>query len=143
MSETFMPVRCSSLAMAGTGPAPMMRGGTPIVAQSTMRPSGVRPLASAALRSATTMKPAPSVTPEELPAVTLPSFLKAGFRLDSFSRVTPGRGNSSTAKLRVPFLPSGTSMAMIWRARKPDSMPLPARCWLIWPHSSIASRPYW
>ena len=38
---------------------------------------------------------APSFIPLEFPAVTVPSFLNAGFKAASFSRVTSGLGCSS------------------------------------------------
>jgi hypothetical protein len=88
------------------------------------------------------MKPAPSVTPLELPAVTRPSFRNAGLSRASFSRVASARGNSSVSNVRVPR-PSGTSIGTIWRARNPDAMAARARAWLIAPHSSMASRVYW
>jgi len=89
--------------MAGTGPAPMMAGSTPTTAQSTSRASGVTPARRAAAALATTSAAAPSVTPLELPAVTLPwpSLRNAGLRLASFSAVICGRGNSSCSKRRV------------------------------------------
>ena len=68
--------------MAGIGPVPMIAGSTPAVAQEAMRASGFRPrvLASSALIS--TRAAAPSLRPEALAAVTVPSLVKAGRRPD-------------------------------------------------------------
>ena len=41
---------------------------------------------------------APSLIPDALPAVTVPSFLKAGLSFDNDSSVVPCLGNSSVSK---------------------------------------------
>src|SRR5882757_2253732 len=64
-----MPSRASSFWVAGTGPIPMTRGGTPADTAARMRARGTRPLALAAASEATIMAQAPSLMPEELPAV--------------------------------------------------------------------------
>ena len=71
---------------------PMIAGSTPAVAQETMRASGLRPrlLASSAVIS--TSAAAPSLMPEALPAVTVPSLAKAGRSLAIASSVAPWRG---------------------------------------------------
>ena len=51
----------------------MIRGGTPAVAAPTIRARGVRPCRRAAASLATSSAQAPSLTPEALPAVTVPS----------------------------------------------------------------------
>jgi palmitoyl-protein thioesterase len=82
---------------------------------------------------ATTKAAAPSVTPLELPAVTLPlpSLRKAGLREANFSKVTSGRGNSSCEnKCLLPLGPA-SSIGAICRAKNPFFMAAPARCWLI------------
>ena len=63
----------AALRVAGTGPMPMMRGATPAAAMPTTRAIGVRPCARAAASEATISAAAPSLTPEALPAVTVPS----------------------------------------------------------------------
>ena len=55
------------------GSNPMMRGATPAVAMPTTRARGVRPLLAAAASLASRRAQAPSLTPEALPAVTVPS----------------------------------------------------------------------
>ena len=60
---------------------PMIRGGTPATAPPTIRARGVRPLRFAASSVATIRAAAPSLTPEALPAVTVPSGRTIGFSL--------------------------------------------------------------
>ena len=52
---------------------PITRGGTPTVAMPTTRARGVRPCLAAAPSLASSSAQAPSLTPEALPAVTVPS----------------------------------------------------------------------
>ena len=67
--------------------------------RSTRTPGCARaacvPTAVAFAAVATTSAAAPSLMPDALPAVTVPSFLNAGFRAGEFSAVVPGRGYSS------------------------------------------------
>ncbi|MBA7558285.1 hypothetical protein ES705_51083 [subsurface metagenome] len=56
---------------------------------------GFIPSSSAFSRDIMTSIAAPSFIPEEFPAVTVPSFLNAGFKRESFSIVVPARGYSS------------------------------------------------
>lgn len=60
-----------------------------------MRAIGVKPNSLALEAFITMTAAAPSLIPEALPAVTLPSFLKAGFNLPKDAAVVPARGNSS------------------------------------------------
>ena len=73
----------------------MMRGATPAVAPPIMRAIGVRPCFFAASSEAMIKAAAPSLTPDALPAVTVPSFLNGVPSLDNFSTVVPARGCSS------------------------------------------------
>ena len=84
-SFTFQPAFSSALREAGIGPVPMTAGSTPAVAQEAMRASGVRPRFSASLALISTSAAAPSLRPDALPAVTVPSFENAGFSLEKFS----------------------------------------------------------
>ncbi len=59
--------------------------------QETTEASGFRPRAPASPRPATTRAAAPSTMPLALPAVTDPSFPKAGRSAASPSRVVSGR----------------------------------------------------
>ena len=71
-SPIFRPSRSISLRVDGTGPMPMMRGGTPADAMPRMRARGVRPCAFTAASDAMIIAAAPSFTPDALPAVTVP-----------------------------------------------------------------------
>jgi hypothetical protein len=70
---------------------PMIRGGTPATAPPSTRARGVRPLRLAASSLAMTIAAAPSLTPEALPAVTVPSAERSGFSLASASRLVCAR----------------------------------------------------
>jgi hypothetical protein len=89
-SFTVQPAFFSALLRGGIGPMPMTSAGsTPVVAHDTMRASGLRPrfLASSAVIS--TSAAAPSLMPEALPAVTVPSLLKAGAAWPASHTVVP------------------------------------------------------
>ena len=92
-----------SFCVAGTGPKPMMRGGTPAVAMPLMRASGCRPKRSTAAREATSRAAAPSLTPEALPAVTEPSLRKMGFSVASFSMVVARGCSSCSTRVTLPL----------------------------------------
>ncbi len=81
--------------MAGMGPVSMVTGSTPARAKVWKRARGVRPSALAFSSLMISTAEAPSVIWDELPAVTLPSGLKAGFSLASVSAVEPSRMPSS------------------------------------------------
>ena len=77
--------------MAGMGPVSMITGSTPTVVWSTILARGLTPSSSAFSRVMSRTAAAPSETWEELPAVILPSSLKAGFSEASFSALSgPG-----------------------------------------------------
>ena len=81
----------------------MIAGSTPAVAQETIRASGVRPRAVASSALIRTSAAAPSLMPEALPAVTVPSFENAGFSLASPSSVVPARIYSSASTAMSPL----------------------------------------
>ena len=74
----------------------------------------------------------PSVICDEFPAVTLPSSLKAGFRLASASTVELGRMPSSAANTSSVSLPSSswTETGTISRSNRPSAVARAARWWL-------------
>ncbi len=87
-----------------------------------------------------TIAAAPSLRPEELPAVTVPLFRNAGLSAASASSVSPLRGCSSVVNSTVsPFLPfNGTGM--ISSLNLPPSMAATALEWLsnaTWSWSSL------
>ncbi|MNX33560.1 hypothetical protein D3C86_637870 [compost metagenome] len=77
--------------------------------------------------------------PEALPAVTRPSFLKAGFIFDSVSTVVSARTCSSVSNSTTP-LRVFTSTGTICSLKRPAAMAAAARCWLVTASSSICSR---
>ena len=96
MSSIVIPLRSSSFRVAGIGPVSMITGSTPTVVWSKIRARGFRPSASAFSRVISSTAAAPSETCEELPAVILPSSLKAGFSAESPSIVVSRRPWSVT-----------------------------------------------
>ncbi len=79
-SETSQPAFLSAARLAGIGPEPISAGSTPAWAQEAMRASGVSPRALASSAVISTSAAAPSLMPEALAAVTVPSLAKAGLR---------------------------------------------------------------
>ena len=76
-----------------------MCGGTPAEAEATIRARGVRPWRSSASPLATTIAEAPSESGDAVPAVTMPSALKAGLSLASASALVSARGTSSSVSV--------------------------------------------
>ena len=74
-----------------------------------MRARGVSPCRFAAASEAMIIAAAPSLTPEALPAVTVPGLRTNGLSLASPSSVVSGRGCSSFSTVTGPPLPPGTS----------------------------------
>jgi hypothetical protein len=68
--------------------------------------------------------------PEALPAVTVPSFLKAGFNPASFSAVLPARGYSSTENTTGSPFRCGIGTGTISSRNTPDWIAAAARRWL-------------
>ncbi len=89
-SSIFQPARSSALREAGIGPVPMICGSTPAVAQETIRAIGVMPRRDASPSLISTAAAAPSLMPDALPAVTVPSLSKAGFSFCMPSSVRAG-----------------------------------------------------
>ncbi len=80
---------------------PMCAGSTPADALGPTKAIGVSPSSLALFSSTRSSAAAPSLTPEELPAVTVPKSSSAnmGRSLPSFSRVMFGRGCSSVSTM--------------------------------------------
>ena len=97
-SPTSIPARASALRVAGTGPTPMTAGSTPATAVESTRAIGRSPSARARSASTTSTAEAPSLMPDEFPAVTEPpSGRNAGRSFASASRLVSARGCSSRA----------------------------------------------
>jgi len=105
----------SNFSTASTGAIITHLGSTPLTACATIRAIGDFPRRNA-FRSLVTIKAAaPSLVPGALPAVTVPSFLKAGFNFASASMLVSSRGDSSyLITMGSPFF-WGTSMGRILR----------------------------
>ena len=84
----------------------------------------------------TTTAAAPSLSGQQLPAVTVPFGRKTGCRAATFSIVVPGRGPSSA----VTTVPSGRVTGVISRCQKPLAMAFSARFCERTPNSSCCSR---
>src|SRR5438270_7314355 len=102
-SPTLQPAFLSAAREAGIGPVPMIAGSTPACAQETMRASGVLPRFAASLAFIRTTAAAPSLMPDALAAVTVPSLSNAGRSLAIESMVTPAFGYSSVSTTTSPL----------------------------------------
>ena len=98
---------------------PMMRGGTPADAMPRMRASGVARALRPPSSEATISAAAPSLTPEALPAVTVPS--GRTMRLELGQRLERGVGARMLVRVDPTGLPlpSGTSTGAISSAKRP------------------------
>jgi len=81
----------------------MILGSTPTTAELTILAKGLRLYFFTASPDAIIVAAAPSFNPEEFPAVTLPSFLKAALSLANPSAELCGFTNSSLAKMIGSF----------------------------------------
>ena len=132
--------RSRSFFTAGTTPMPITLGSTPAAATPRTRAIGWTPSAAARSCDRSTIAAAPSVIPEELPAVTLPpTGLNAGGSFASDSGVV-SRGCSSRVKSTSPFLP-GTFTATVSASKRPSAIARAARSWLRIAKASCSSRP--
>ena len=139
MSFSASPAASSALREAGTGPMPMISGGTPATPHATIFARGFNPRRRASSASATTSAAAPSTIPLALPAVTRPSLPKEGLRAARPSRVVSGRPWSSFST-RTVRPRSFTSTGVISSAKTPRSAAAAAAFWLRSAYASIAPR---
>lgn len=142
MSASFSPARSSALAVAGTGPMPIVSGGTPTTAQETRRPSGRRPSSAARSGWVTTQIEAPSFCPLAFPAVTVASGSwrpSTGRSEASFSNDESGRGCSSVSTVTSPFRVR-TVTGTISSANRPSRWAATAFSCERWESSSCSSR---
>src|SRR6266516_2210171 len=109
--------RSISLRVAGTGPMPMIRGGTPAEAAPSTRARGLSPWRLTAASDAMIIAAAPSLTPEALPAVTVPGLRNGVLSFARPSSVVSGRGCSSLSTMIGPPLPPGAATATISSAK--------------------------
>ena len=73
---------------------------------------------------------APSLIPEALPAVTVPSAFTTGLSLFKPSKVVEARGCSSVSTITGSPLRCGITTGMISWAKKPLACATAVRCWL-------------
>ena len=149
-SATVSPARASAAGMASTGPSPITSGATPLTEKATKRASGLTPARFRKASETTSTAAAPSVICEELPAVTLPSTLKAGRSAPSPAAVVSRRTPSSarTTSARFTSVPSfratdSTSTGTSSASNRPASCAAAARRWLSAAKASWSARPTW
>jgi hypothetical protein len=153
MSSIVIPACSSTPFTAGIGPRPMISGRIAATKEATMRARGSRPSSLARSSLMTSTAAAPSLSGQELPAVTVPPSLKAAFSPARTSMVVPGRGPSSLVIVPAStstWLPSlsasvaaGVSTGTISLSKWPESRASTARFWDTTAHSSWASRETW
>ena len=142
MSESLRSACASAFAVAGTGPMPIVRGGTPATPHDTSRASGRSPSSAAFSGVVTIATAAPSFWPLALPAVTVASgssLPMIGRSVASFSTFASGRmcsSRSTTVSPLRPLIVTGTSSS----ANRPASTAAAARWWLRTAYSSCSSR---
>ncbi len=118
----------------------MIRGGTPAVVIATSRARGVRPKRFAAFSEAMIRAAAPSLTPDALPAVTVPSDRTIGLSLASASMRRLARMLVLLDDHRIALALQRISTGTISSAKKPDFCAAAARCWLRSANASWSSR---
>ncbi len=77
----------NAFLVAGTGPIPIMAGSTPATAIEKTFAKGFNPYFFTIISLANSIAAAPSLMPDELPAVTVPSLANAGFKEANFSKL--------------------------------------------------------
>ena len=107
----------------------MMRGATPAVAVAITSPLGVRPYFFAASADASRTAHAPSLTPDALPAVTVPSGLTMPLSFASASRLVSRGCSSRLTTIGSPFF-CAIVTGMISSASRPAAIAAAVRCWL-------------
>ena len=102
----------------------------------TIRASGVMPSSAALVSLITTTAAAPSLSGQQLPAVTVPSGRNTGCSVATFSSVVPARGPSSAATT----VPSGSVTGVMSRCQNPSASAFSARFCDRTPNSSCSAR---
>ncbi|MMZ62189.1 hypothetical protein D1872_243840 [compost metagenome] len=112
----------NSLRIATTGPIPITSGATPPQAKWTIRPSGFIPYSFTFSSLISSTAAAPSLMPDEFPAVTEPFLRKAGFSFPNASIVTSRRGCSSCINTTGSRFGPGTVIGTISSANIQSSI---------------------
>ena len=133
MSRSFAvtPARFIAFRVAPIGPRPMTSGEQPATAIERIRASGVRPWSFAYSSDVTSTADAPSVSGEEVPAVTVPVSRNAGFSPASASLLVPGRMQPSLVTPLIATI-SASNLPAAWAAA--------ALAWLATASSSCSAR---
>ena len=114
----------------------MISGDSAVTPVDTIRASGVMPSSAALMSLITTTAAAPSLSGQQLPAVTVPSGRNTGFSAATFSSVVPGRGPSSA----LTTVPSGSVTGVMSRCQNPLASAFSARFCDRTPNSSWSAR---
>ena len=102
----------------------MISGDSPVSPVETIRASGCSPSSATTRSETTTTAAAPSLSGQQLPAVTVPSGRNTGSSPARASAVTPGRGPSSA----LTVVPSASTSGVMSRDQKPLAIAASARC---------------
>ena len=138
--SNFMPVFARSFLTAGTGPMPMIFGSTPATPQSIILASGFKFRRLASSSDARTVAEAPSVMPDEFPAVMVPVFTNTGESLAMSSKDASIRICSSESSCFVsPFFPR-TATGINSSPNRFARVAAVAFCWLRSAYWSCSSR---
>jgi hypothetical protein len=134
-----MPAFLHASRIDGTGPMPMIRGSTPLIAHERIVASGFRPDAFARAAVVTITAAPPSTMPDALPAVTVPSLPNAARSFESASIVVSGLMWSSWS-ITTSSLPRLTFTPTISAANLPAFTALAPSACERYAYSSCASR---
>ncbi len=125
-SSTRSSARSSARRVAGTGPSPITDGSTPATAVLTTRARGDSPRERARSASTSTTAAAPSLIPELLPAVTVPSRRNAGLR-----RASPS-AEVSAARMLIRLDERDGAIGVGHRHRHQLALEVTRRRWRQW-----------
>ena len=137
-SPVPIPARSSALRDAPIGPSPIVSGSQPDTPIALIRARIVSPCFRANASDVTSTALAPSVSGEEVPAVTDPSAEKAGFSPPSASTVVSGRSVPSCVTC-----PALVAIGTISSASRPSARAAAAFCWLLTAKASCSARVIW
>src|SRR5699024_6342495 len=126
--------------VADIGPNPITLGSIAALAFAQIVASGVKPSSSAFFRLITKTTAAQSLIPDAFPAVTDPSFLNAGRKLDNFSVVVSGLIYSSVSNITGSPLRFGIEIGTISSLNLPAFFACAAFILLALANSSCSSR---
>ena len=124
ISSIVNPAFARALFIAETGAIPIIEGSTPATAKEIISPTGFSPNSLAFSSDETNIAAAPSLIPDALPAVTVPSAVNTGFSLLN-AAIETSLGCSSISK--TPFLSCTGTISFL---KTPDLIAFFAFPWL-------------